>query len=594
MLTPILDTASRDQKFLTTAAVDDRLRGRSVAIGPCMSVLSDSLTAATPFQRVRQERDRYVAFAFAAADLLIEINADGTIIGAAGAAQAILGTDIGGLPGQSILDLIASYARPLARRLLQRVRSHFRVGPLVLAVVRSDGAVTTTLFGACCLPNRDDSVFCSISVVPEPLCLVDRSRDTATGLLAAEALSTTVRRLSADNGAPREFRLVRLDGLSGAVQRLPKDQGHLLMQEVGGALRAASINGDAAGRLTEDAFGILTEAVIGQGDDDALTADLTEAIHQSGIPDGHIGPRILRIDLDLSGLNGKDAGNAMSYAVDRFVKSLRGGDFDIGQLRDGFGKAMKEAVTRISDIRRMLSQERLSLVYQPILHLATRRVHHYEALTRFSDGAETAATILFSEDAGLIAELDLTVCRQAIKALEHTEASVAVNLSGKSVQSDAFRRALGQLVVQLGANRPRLLFELTESAAIRNEPAAAAFLSELRRTGHPMCLDDFGAGAAAYGYLRHFDVDFIKIDGPFLKAAVNRGRERALIRSICALCQELRCNVIGEMIEDETTAALAADLGIVFGQGWLFGKPLDELPGRVRPMRRKGPVETWE
>ena len=186
-------------------------------------------------------------------------------------------------------------------------------------------------------------------------------------------------------------------------------------------------------------------------------------------------------------------------------------------------------------------------------------------------------------------DLDLAVCRRAIKAMERSDnASVAVNLSGRSAQNDAFRLALIELVGTLGNLRHRLLFELTKSAAVVNMAEAATFLSQLRSMGHPLCLDDFGAGAAAYSYLRRFDVDFVKIDGPFLKAASDGGREQALIRSICVLCQEIGCNVIGEMIQDARAASLAASLGVGYGQGWLFGKPVPELPWPVRSIRRKG------
>jgi EAL domain-containing protein (putative c-di-GMP-specific phosphodiesterase class I) len=109
-------------------------------------------------------------------------------------------------------------------------------------------------------------------------------------------------------------------------------------------------------------------------------------------------------------------------------------------------------------------------------------------------------------------------------------------------------------------------------------------------------LDDFGSVATAYNDLRQLDVDFIKIDGPFLKAAGERGPGGALIRSVSVLCADIGCKVIGEMIEDEAAAALAATLGIGFGQGWLFGEPIADLPmpAPVRSARRKGGTETWQ
>ncbi len=222
-------------------------------------------------------------------------------------------------------------------------------------------------------------------------------------------------------------------------------------------------------------------------------------------------------------------------------------------------------------------------------------MHHYEALSRFPDGADTFETVTFSEDLGLIIDLDLIVCRRAVEAIMRSDkARVAVNVSGRSVQNEGFRKALLKVAAGLGDSRHQLLFELTESAAVSDLAEAAEFLAQLRAAGHAICLDDFGAGATAYNYMRRFDVDFVKIDGPFLKAANGRDRERALIRSICVLCSEIDCKVIGEMIEDESEAAFAKNLGVAHGQGWLFGKPIEQLPAPSRSMRRKGCSETWQ
>ena len=545
-------------------------------------------------RHLRLERDRHVAFAFAAADLLVELNTDGTIIAAAGAAQAILGVATSGLTGKAMLDFVAAADRPLVRQLLKQVHALFRIDPVVVELVRGYGVATSTLFGACQLPNRNDSIFLSVALIPDSLAPIERQRDEATGLLVPDELSAAAQRHAVDGGGvARQLQLVRLDGLSGAARQLPQDRAVMLMQEIGAALRAGSIGGDAAGRLAEDSFGRVTKASTDPAHDAALVADLADAIHGAGIPDGRVGPRVARIDLPLDGLSDKDAGLAISYAIGSFVKSL-GGSLDIGSLQDGLAAAMTEAVHRIADTRKILADEAFTLIYQPIVNLATRAVHHYEALTLFGEGTNTFETVAFSEDVGLIMELDLIVCRRAIKAMERSDnARVAVNLSGRSVQNDAFRRALIKLVGTLGDRRHRVLFELTESAKVDNMAEVQTFLNQLRSMGHAVCLDDFGAGAAAYSYLRRFDIDFVKIDGMFLKSAVDRGRERALIRSVCVLCKELNCKVIGEMIEDEQAASRATELGLEFGQGWLFGKPVQELPAPVRSRRRKGEVETW-
>lgn len=545
-------------------------------------------------ERVRLERDRHVAFAFAAADLLIEAGVDGVIVAASGAAQAVLGLELRALAGRRLGDVVAPADQPLVRRLLQQVQQLGRIDPVTIQLVRPDGVASRVLFGACRLPNAADRVFLSATLLPNTMTATPQPRDKATGLLTSDALQEAAQRgAGEDGGGPRELKLLQLDGLSGVVRQLPNERSTMLLQEIGAALRAASLGGDAAGRLGEDTFGLVARVGQPSNNDAALVAELRAVFRDAGLAEGQIGPRLGRVALALGDLSGREIGLALSYAMTSFV-SAQGNNFRIGSLPDGLTAAVDATVCRLAEARQTISELRFSLVYQPVVALAGRNVHHYEVLSRFPGKPNTFEVVGFMENVGLVAELDLTVCRLAIAALEQNAGvRLAINLSGRSVQTESFRQELGALIAALGGSGDRLLFELTESAAVERLEEAAAFLGWLRKLGHRVCLDDFGSGAAAYSYLRRFDVDYLKIDGPFLKAAMENGRERALIRSICVLCNEIGGKVIGEMIEDEKAATLAKTLGIDYGQGWLFGKPLRELPKPVPASRRKGAVETW-
>jgi EAL domain-containing protein (putative c-di-GMP-specific phosphodiesterase class I) len=139
-----------------------------------------------------------------------------------------------------------------------------------------------------------------------------------------------------------------------------------------------------------------------------------------------------------------------------------------------------------------------------------------------------------------------------------------------------------------------MMFELTESSLVEDIENVSAYIKALRKRGHKISLDDFGAGANAYNYLRSFDADFVKIDGPFLKSALTDDRQRALVKSIVLLCHELGIEMIGEMIETEQMSQAAASLGIEYGQGYLFGKPQASLIAPSQNLRRKGERETWQ
>ena len=545
-------------------------------------------------ERIRLERDRHVAFAFAAADLLVETDGDGIIRAASGAAQAVLAATVQELIGRNLSAFVALHDQPLVRRLLQRVRDFGRIDPAAIDLLRADGPRTRALLGACRLPSWEGSVFISVTLLPGGLIASAPPRDQTTGLLTHEALQQAAQRAAGDAENGQALKLLRLDGLSGAIRQLSPDRSAMLMQEIGAALRASSLGGDAAGRLAEDMFGIVAKPLAHADSDAHLAADLRAAFRHFGVPEGQVVSRMASIDLSLGSLSGKDAGRALTYAMNSFVSSL-GKDFSITSLHTGLSAAIGEAVSRFADTRAVIVEEKFRLVFQPVVSLPARTVHHFEALSRFPDRPDTFEMVGFMENVGLVSELDLAVCRQAIQHLERTPGiRLAINLSGRSVQNEAFRATLRTIVEPVVTLRDRLLFELTESAAVEQLEQAASFLGWLRQLGHKVCLDDFGAGAAAYSYLRRFDVDYVKIDGPFMQAAVDNPRERALIRSICRLCKEIGCEVIGEMIEDERTAAAAAELGVGYGQGWLFGRPTHDLPRPVAARRRKGTVDTWE
>lgn len=222
-------------------------------------------------QRVRLERDRHVAFAFAAADLLIEAGVDGVIVAASGAAQAVLELELRALAGRRLGDVVAPADQPLVRRLLQQVQQLGRIDPVTIQLVRPDGVASRVLFGACRLPNAADRVFLSATLLPNTMTATPQPRDKATGLLTSDALQEAAQRgAGEDGGGPRELKLLQLDGLSGAVRQLPNERSTMLLQEIGAALRAASLGGDAAGRLGEDTFGLVARVGPQSNSDAAL------------------------------------------------------------------------------------------------------------------------------------------------------------------------------------------------------------------------------------------------------------------------------------------------------------------------------------
>ena len=545
---------------------------------------------------LRAQRDKYIAFSLAAADLLIETTLDGEIIEATGATSALLGETGAALGGRNFARLFNASDRFLIDRLLKRVQEEGRIKPFMLHLLCPNSTALVNV-GACRLPGGT-SIYLSLTLLPLSASLAIPARDPVSGLLnAADFRSMATRAIAPeDDGSGanmlQQMRLVHIEGLSIAMRDLPAARSKLLMAEIGAVLRSCSVSSDLAAQVGENEFGVITDNE--SPDAEALGRELTETLTGAGMATGPTSPRITTIRLTTGNLDEASVAKALAYVIDNFTRRKK---TEPGAFEESVNLAMANTVETFGSIRRLIDKGDFQLHFQPVVDLSHRQVHHHEALLRMSKVASPYEMIRFSEQLGLIADLDIAVCTRAIEELERLpDAKIAVNFSGASVQNAQFRTSLFSLLHTNSSLAERLLFELTESAHIEDIEPAANFVNGLRRRGFSVCLDDFGSGAAAYNYLRRFDADYIKIDGPFMKLAVGAKRDQALIRSICSLARELGCSVIGEMIETEEEANMCQSLGIGFGQGYLFGKPERKIREASKPMigaRKKGYVATW-
>ena len=218
--------------------------------------------------------------------------------------------------------------------------------------------------------------------------------------------------------------------------------------------------------------------------------------------------------------------------------------------------------------------------------LADRQPHHYEALLRPEPDASSPVQRRAGIRAPTFAET-AAVRRSWTGRCSPPSAPrrggrgptrIAANLSGLTLQSPAFRDRLLALLDAEPLLTHRLLIEITETAEIEDEAEAVRTVEALRARGLPLCIDDFGAGAAAFRYLRAFRVDYVKIDGLYVEAALRSDQDRGIVAGMVDLARTVGARVVAERIETEAEAALMRELGVDYGQGWLYGRP-GPLPG---------------
>jgi len=383
-------------------------------------------------------------------------------------------------------------------------------------------------------------------------------------------------------GQKANLGLLDLSGFASASAALPEADRASLSQEIAAVLAAQGGPGAVATEVARGRFGVLGP---GEPDLPRLAAAIETVLKLAPRMEG-VGVRGRSLALpgpaEADDPAGGRAARALRYALASFSRDGLGG-LDQAGFGGGLTGFLATADARARALGARIAAHRFRLGFQPVVALADRRTHHYEALLRplpDPDGPalSTQDFVTLAEAVGLSESLDLAIVAEVNATLAQTrDVRVAANISGLSMQSAGFRERLMASVPTDG----RLLVELTETADITDTEAAAATLAGLRAAGVEVAIDDFGAGSAAFRYLRDFRVDHVKIDGSYVRAATSGKRERELVASMRDLAHGLGAGVIAEMIETEKTAALMAELGVTYGQGYLFGRA-GHLPGARR------------
>lgn len=365
-------------------------------------------------------------------------------------------------------------------------------------------------------------------------------------------------------------------GLSKLKGTLTAEASEDLLSDIQAQLEACSLAGAFTTTVNDETIGLLHQSRL---DVDGLAAGIGNAASKFEEDGNDIQVCTSSIDITDTELSEEEMAKAVIYAIQKFTENQ--GDFTISDLTEGYKDSLQDAGKRIAEIKSLIKLRAFDLVFQPIVDLKKRRVHHYEALVRFrgmENAVSTFETITFAEDVGLISALDVAICERAIETIKEAAASrqdiaLAVNISGRSLETPAFIEWLQTTLKDREDLRDHLMFEVTESSKISNLEKTNNFLQSIRDLGHSVSLDDFGAGASAFQYLRELHVDFVKIDGSYVKDIVSDKEKQAFVRSMVALCRDLKIETVAEMIEDDATAKMLRKFGVIYGQGYLFGKP---------------------
>ena len=243
----------------------------------------------------------------------------------------------------------------------------------------------------------------------------------------------------------------------------------------------------------------------------------------------------------------------------------------------------------LEQIQLAIEHNRFELHYQTIKPLNRRQAKHsYEILLRMFDQAgnlvSPAMFIPVAERHGLMTRVDKWVFEQTLTLLESHPQHVsmlekcAINLSGASLNSPSLLAVILQRLRHTSVPVEKLCFEITETAAVMNLVTASKMVNEIRGLGCKFALDDFGAGMSSFTYLKNMNVDYIKIDGSFVRNMCDDACDLATVKAIHDIASSMGKKTIAEFVGNQQTEDSLQKMGIDFAQGYAIAKPQPFIP----------------
>jgi len=361
--------------------------------------------------------------------------------------------------------------------------------------------------------------------------------------------------------------------------------GDELLRQLSQVLNSSVRDNDSLARLGGDEFGVLLKSC-------TQKQSLIAVSHlQQAVQDFHFSweGQIFRVGISIGLV-------AITRTTPDLVELLRNADAacymakDMGRnciqvYRDGDTEiSMRHGEMKwVSRINLALEENRFRLYAQKIVPLDNSSDNHYELLIRMLD--ENGKSIMpdgflsAAERYSLIDKLDRWTITNGVELLAansdfvHQVGFVSINLSGQSITNESFLESVIACVKDYGIDASKICFEITETSAISNLRAATNFIAKMKLMGCRFALDDFGSGMSSFGYLKNLQVDYLKIDGMFVKNIVEDPIDRAMVKSINDIGHVMGMKTIAEFVENDEIRSMLGEMGVDYAQGYGIGVP---------------------
>ena len=541
----------------------------------------------------------------AIADAVIRVGMDGCINYCNAMAEQLLGQSFETIRNQSLMsacaasaDLQETHRVDLVGSVLAGETAVYENANLYLA--RSDGRMIAVDASVAPMQDQGGHVFGAVVILHDVSSQREHaaqlahqaSRDELTGLLNRREFERQLGDLLAIDFAARGRHAIMyldLDQLKIVNDRGGHAAGDQLIRQLGALLQQRVRKGDVLARLGGDEFGVILKDC-GAENAARIAETMREMIFETRfIWEGRSFSTGISIGLITELEHFTSVSDLMKVAdAACFIAKEKGRNRVHLYCADDYELSLRhreiEWFARIEDA---FDQHRFCLHAQRIVPAASddERKQHVEILLRMLDAeGNLIAPMSFipaAERYNLMPKIDRWVIGTAFSILagafslgvDRGGVTCAINISGASLEDELFFDFIVEQQRRTAVPFSAICFEITETAAISNLPKAAEFIIRLRSVGCSFSLDDFGAGMASFGYLKHLPVDFLKIDGSFVKDMMNNPIDFAMVESINHIGHVMHKKTIAEFVENDSIFCALQKMGVDYAQGFGIGKP---------------------
>jgi diguanylate cyclase (GGDEF)-like protein/PAS domain S-box-containing protein len=394
--------------------------------------------------------------------------------------------------------------------------------------------------------------------------------------------------------------VIGIDSFKYLNDALGHKTGDELLQKIAGQIRSRMRKTDILARIGGDQFGVLLHE-----SDEAKTAAVAEELRALVESNRFIIERQsfrVTVSIGVTMLNDTKLGGKelIGQAEAAMYEAKENGRNTVEEFKPESQNELQSKRAWSERIRNAVDQGRFVLLAQPILDLAAGTVSQYEMLIRMRSEGEglisPGAFLPTAERFGMIQGIDRWVAQQAVRTLGRykragKDVTLEINLSGLTMTDPEFVVMVGREMVKADIDPSKLVFEVTETAAVADIEQARKFAESLNRLGCRFALDDFGSGFASFYYLKHLPISYLKIDGEFVKDLPRSPTDQLVIKALVSVADGLGIKTVAEFVEDQETLELLRKFGVTYAQGYHIGRP-EPLPDIDEPAESKGPEPT--